>query len=434
VKSAAIVFPLALIASFASAAGLSSVEQKLPAAVERRLPEALAFLERVVNLNSGTMNFEGVRECGRLFAPEFERLGFTTRWVDGSAWNRAGHLIAERPGKKAKLHVLLIGHLDTVFEKDAPFQRWEMVDETHARGPGAIDMKGGNVVMLLALGALREAGELDRLNVTVVLSGDEESPGKPIELARKDLIAAGEAAYIALGIEDGDGDPRTAVVARRGNSEWRLRTAGVPSHSSQIFSQDIGSGAIFEAARILTAFEDSLAGEKFLSFNPGWVAGGTSIDADFEASRASAFGKSNVVAESTIVAGDLRTISPEQRERTKAAMERIVSRHRPHTEARIEFMDRYPPLAPTDGNRRLLAMFDQASGDLGQGPVTEVSPDQAGAADISFTAGLVDMALDGIGLMGTGGHTVRETADLATLGMQASRTAVMLSRLARGKR
>src|SRR5262245_271312 len=151
----------------ASAQGLSPAERRLAAAVERHAPEALDLLRRAVDVNSGTMNFEGVREVGRLFAPELERLGFTTRWVEGAAWGRAGHLVATRAGRGLRARVLLIGHLDTVFERDSPFQRFESLSDSTARGPGIIDMKGGDVVMLLALRALREAGALGGLAVTV---------------------------------------------------------------------------------------------------------------------------------------------------------------------------------------------------------------------------------------------------------------------------
>jgi glutamate carboxypeptidase len=284
--------------------------------------------------------------------------------------------------------------------------------------------------MLLALRALRDAGALERLQFTVVLTGDEEKAGTPLALARADLIAAATAADIAIGFEDGAGDPRTAVISRRSSSGWVLRTSGRPAHSSQIFRADIGSGAIYETARILTAFRDSLSGEPYLTFNPGVILGGTSARLDLQESRGTAFGKSNVIAESTLVTGDLRALSIEQRERAKATMRRIAGAHLPHTGADIQFEDSYPPLAPSEGNRRLLTIFDRASQDLGFGPVNAVDPARAGAADVSFTSGLVDMAMDGVGLMGDGGHTVNETADLGTLAIQAKRMAVTLSRLA----
>jgi glutamate carboxypeptidase len=410
---------------------LSTSERRMAAAIDRSIPAALMLLERTVNVNSGTMNFDGVREVGQIFRPELEALGFHTRWVDGADWGRAGHLVAERPGRGP--HVLLIGHLDTVFERDSPFQRYERLDDSTARGPGVCDMKGGNIVMLLALGALRDAGALDRLRISVVLSGDEENAGVPLALARRDLMAAAAAADIAIGFEDGAGDPRTAVVSRRSASSWVLRTSGKPSHSSQIFRADIGSGAIYEAARILSAFRDSLASEAYLTFNPGVIVGGTSTTLDLRESRGTAFGKSNVIAESTLVSGDLRALSIEQRERAKGVMQRIAAAHLPLAGADLQFSDSYPPLAPAEGNRRLLTMFDRASQDLGFGPVGAVDPARAGAADVSFTEGLVDMAIDGVGLMGDGGHTVKETARLNTLAIQAKRMAVTLARLASGR-
>ncbi len=415
-------------------AALSREESGLVRHIRASEPAALALLRRTVEQNSGTLNFAGVRAVGAMMTPEFERLGFRVRWSDGAAWGRAGHLVAERRGRPGAPRVLMIGHLDTVFETDSPFQHWEALGDTAARAPGVTDMKGGNVIMLLALGALREARMLDRLDVTVILTGDEEKSGTPLELARADLLAAAARADLALGFEDGDGDPRHAVVARRGSGSWTLRVRGTPYHSSQIHQPAVGEGAIFGAARLLRAFRDSLDHEPLLTFNPGAIVGGTEARFDTAQARGSAFGKNNVVAESTIVVGDLRALSLEQRSRAQAAMRRIAAAGAPGVTARIQFEDGYPPLAPSEGNHRLLALYDAASRDLGLGPVTATDPRNAGAADISFTAGRTPMALDALGLKGSGGHTVRETADLRTLATQAQRVAVMLHRLARSGR
>jgi glutamate carboxypeptidase len=409
--------------------GLDPLERRIAAGVDRGAPDALRLLERVVNVNSGTGNPDGVREVGRIFADQLQALGFHTRWADGAGWGRAGHLIAERGARGPK--VLLVGHLDTVFEPESPFQRFRRIDDSTASGPGVIDMKGGDVIMLLALRALREAGTLDRMRVSVVLTGDEERPGRPIDTARAELLRAAEGAAVAIGFEDGDGDPRHVIVARRGSSEWALRVRGTPSHSSQVFSGDVGIGAIYEAARILERFRDSLAIEPYLTFNPGLVLGGTSIRHEPAASSGTAFGKTNVVAESTLVTGDLRALTLEQRERAKLTMRRIVAEPSPHTWASIEFDDGYPPLAPSDGNRRLLALIDRASRDLGLGALEPVDPARAGAADVSFLEGRVPMVVDAMGLKGRGGHTVEETGLLGTLTLQARRVAVTLARLPR---
>jgi glutamate carboxypeptidase len=294
-----------------------------------------------------------------------------------------------------------------------------------------IDMKGGIVVLLLALQALASENGLEAFDLAVYLGGDEEHPGSPLEAARADLRALAAGRDVALGFEDGAGDPRTAVIARRGVSRWTLRVGGRAAHSSQVFSKEVGSGAVYEASRILAGFHEALSGEPLLTVNPGIILGGSAVDLDVDGNRGTAAGKTNIVAESTLVAGDLRAISREQRERAKAAMQRVVATHFPGTDADFSVTDEYPPLAPTGGNRALLALFDAVSRDRGYGPVNAVDPARAGAADISFTAGDIPAALDGIGLMGSGGHTVQETADLATLPMQATRVALLLYRLSR---
>jgi glutamate carboxypeptidase len=415
----------------AATPGLSSLERKLAAKVDRHVPESLQLLQRAVDLNSGTMNLAGVRQVSTLFASELDALGFQTRWVEGAAWDRAGHLIAERGSRGPR--VVLVGHLDTVFEPESPFQRFTRLDDSTAAGPGVTDMKGGDVAMLLALRALREQGELDRLRVAVVLMGDEERPGEPLEAARADLLRLATGAVAAIGFEDGDGHPSHVVISRRGSLAWTLRVRGTPSHSSQVFREDVGPGAIFEAARLLQVFRDSLQFEPYLTFNPGLVAGGTSVGYDPQSARATAYGKNNVVAESTLVTGDLRALSPEQEVRARGVMERAVAETSRGTWATISFSEGYPPLAPTEGNRRLLAMLDRASRDLGLGGLEPVDPARAGAADVSFLAGRVPMIVDALGLKGSGGHTVEERGRLTTLAWQAKRVAVTLSRIARDR-
>ena len=430
--------PLGVSAALAAALilGLPFVQASTPRPAEERdlvdfvdahTRDALALLERVVNINSGTQNFEGVREVGRVFTAELQSLGFTTRWVDGAAFKRAGHLVAEHRGSGPR--ILLIGHLDTVFEKDSPFQKFERLDERSARGPGVIDMKGGDVVMVSALKALHATGALAAMNLVVVMTGDEEDSGRPLSLAREALVSAAEGAQIAIGFENGPGDPKLGVTARRGTTGWRVTVTGAPAHSSQIFREDIGYGAVFEVARIINSFREQLAGQAHLTFNPGVLLGGTTAEFDPVQMRGTAFGKSNVIAEHAVVSGDLRALSAEQFRAAREAMEKVVAASLPHTRATITFDEGYPAMAPTEGNARLLAMYDQVSRDLGFGAVTAVSPDRAGAADVSFVAGKINTIIDGVGLMGKNDHTDEETADLATLPSQTKRMAVLLYRI-----
>ena len=405
----------------------ANAERAIVSYIDAHNAEALALLERVVNINSGTNNIAGVKAVGAIFRQEFDRLGFTTNWVEGAAWGRAGHLVAEHPGRGPKM--LLIGHLDTVFEPDSPFQKFQRIDEKTAKGPGIIDMKGGDVIILSALVALKAAGALDAMSVTVVMTGDEEEAGRPLTASRATLVAAARGADVAIGFEDGPADPKYAVTARRGTTAWELRVTGTAAHSSQVFRADIGPGAIYEAARILNAFREKLAGEEHLTFNPGVILGGTAVDFDAAQARGTAFGKSNVIAERAVATGDLRALSPEQVAHARKTMEDIVKAGMPHTQATLTFDEGYPPLAPSAGNTEMLALYDRLSRDLGFGAVTAVSPDRAGAADVSFISSQGKRILDGVGLMGHDDHSPSETADLSTLPSQTKRAAVFLYRL-----
>ena len=406
---------------------LSAIEQRVSAFADASRMDADALLERAVNINSGTMNFAGVQQVGALFEAEFKALGFRTTWVDGAAFKRSGHLIAERDGKGPR--ILLIGHLDTVFEADSPFQKFERVDADTARGPGIIDMKGGNVVIVYALKALAAAGALEGKAITVALTGDEEDPGEPLALAREALFDAGKRADIALGFENGNNNPANANISRRGFTGWTLRVKGTAAHSSQVFTEAVGAGAIYELSRILHGFYARLSTESLLSANPGMTLGGTTVDFDAPQSRGTAFGKTNVVAEHALVIGDLRALSSEQLASAKKTMTEVVGGHLRRTSAQLTFDDSYPPMAPTDGNRRLLGQLNSVSRDLGLGEITAVDPRNAGAADISFVAHDVDMAIDALGLKGKADHTVDETADLRLLPIQIKRAAVLIHRL-----
>jgi len=411
----------------------SAPERAIVAAVDAGNADALALLRTAVNINSGTHNFAGVRAVGDLFRKEFDALGFKTSWVDGTPFKRAGHLIADHPGSGPR--IILIGHLDTVFEKDSPFQRYEAIDASSAKGPGIIDMKGGDVIIVAALKALKKAGALDTMNVIVVMTGDEEDAGEPQAAARAALVSAAKGAQYALGFEDGPGDPKFAVTARRGTSSWKLEISAKTGHSSQIFRPEMGYGANYELARIVDGFRRKLAGEEHLTFNPSLILGGTTVDLDEVLARGAATGKTNVIAERAFALGDLRTLSKPQLEHARNVMKSVmVEAPLAHAEAALTFADGYPSLPPTEGNAKLLAEYDRASRDVGAGPVTAVSPDRAGAADVSFIAGEVPSIIDGIGLMGHDDHSPGETADLTTLPSQTKRAAILLHRLTAAKK
>ena len=408
---------------------LSRTERKIVEKVKSLDEASISFLEEVVNINSGSLNKKGVKEVGTVFNQAFKEIGFQTRWIDmPEEMNRAGHLFASIDGNRGK-KLLLIGHLDTVFEENSPFQSFERLNDSMAYGPGANDMKGGDVVVLFALKALADLNLLKDSSITVAFTGDEESTGKPLSISRKDLIDAGKAADIALGFENATGFDN-ATIARRGASGWQVEVQGKRAHSSGIFNERVGAGAIFEMSRILNAFYEEVRGEEYLTFNPGTLLGGTFVEYGKQTSSGEVFGKTNVVAQKAIVNGGLRFISEEQKENARAKMREIVSQNLPQTTAEIHFTDSYPAMGPTEGNEALLEQLSEVSQDLGFGPVSGYDPGRRGAADISFVANDVD-GLDGLGTMGNGAHTPQETVNLKTMNALIQRTAVLIYRLTR---
>ncbi|MEQ9377594.1 MAG: M20/M25/M40 family metallo-hydrolase [Imperialibacter sp.] len=425
-----IVFLMLLFVATSLQGQVSKTETRLTKYIDQHNNEALQLLEEIININSGTMNFDGVKAVADVLMPKFKALGMEVEWKDGSAWNRAGHLVAKTTAGKGK-KILLIGHLDTVFELESPFQKYKVLNDTTASGPGIADMKGGDIIILQALSALHDAGLLKDMSITVVMTGDEELSGDPLSLSKQELVEAAKWADIALGFENGDGNPGTANVARRSSSGWTLKVTGNAAHSSQVFKPEVGAGAIYETARILTGFYEALSTEEYLTFNPGMILGGTNVAYEESIDGGRATGKSNVVAKDAVVTGDIRTISPEQLQRTQKTMTEIVAKHLPKTNATISFDEGYPPFAPTEGNYELLKQLSKVSTDLGFMTVEPVNPSNAGAADISFTSPYIKMGLDGLGMGGKNDHTVNETGNLKTLPMQTKRAAILLYRLTR---
>jgi len=406
---------------------LTKLEKDIIKHVESNNDEAILLLEKVVNINSGTLNLAGVKKVGDIFSDEFESIGFKPNWIPmPNEIGRAGHLFCElTSGNVNGKKLLLIGHLDTVFEKESPFQEFIKINDSIVHAPGGNDMKGGNIIILYALKALQEEGLLKNTQIIVAFTGDEEGAGKPLSISRKDLIDAAKRSDIALGFETSTG-LNYATVARRGSSGWKLEVTGKRAHSSGIFNERVGAGAIFEISRILDAFYNEVRGEKYLTFNPGIILGGSQVS--LEKAKGTAFGKSNIVAETAIVQGGLRFISEDQKENARDKMRMIVANNLPHTSAKISFTDSYPAMSPTKGNTVLLNALNQVSLDLNQGKVEAYDPGKRGAADTSFVAEYVD-CLDGLGALGNGAHTLEETVNLNTFEALTKRTAILIYRL-----
>ena len=423
---------LILVSAPCSAAALSAPEKRIVAAAQAEREPAIAMLERLVNINSGTMNKAGVAEVGRIMMDELENLGFRVRWVPMDAVGRAGHVVAEHVGSGKGRRILLIGHLDTVFEKDSPFQRFERRGDT-AEGPGVNDMKDGLSIMVAALRALQRTGQLSGADVKVVLSGDEENAGRPITTSRADMIAAAARSDVALefeGLATQDGHDMGSI-SRRSSSTWTVRTTSRSGHSSGIFSEAVGDGAGYELARILDAFRRELR-EPNATYNVGLALVGSSADLSSDETTGTVAGKSNVIPAQGIARGDLRTLSNAQTDRISSRMREIVEAHLAGTDARLSFDESYPAMPPTAGNRALLAMLNDINVGLGLETMPELDPLRRGAGDISFVADKVD-GLIGFGAAGHGSHAPGETVDLRSFDRQITRTALLIERLSHAR-
>lgn len=429
-KSAAIALfcVMSVVAPGASAQqsnpSLTRVEQRIREYVRAHQAEQIDFLEKAVNISSGTFNLAGVRAVGKLFEPEFASLGFVPSWITlPDAVGRAGHLFAERKGTRGK-RLLLIGHLDTVFEGEG--ERFVRLD-TLAAGAGSSDMKGGDVVILYALKALQSVGALEGTRIVVALTGDEEDAGPLDKISRQPLIDVAKRSDVALAFEE---DAGKGTVARRGMSGWQLVVTGRQAHSSGIFSPGASYGAIYEAARILDAFRQRLSKEQYLTFNPAVIVGGTDVTYDSTKIAGTAAGKDNIIAPRVYTRGDLRFITQDQLLKAREAMRAIVAEHLPGTDATITFEDGNPAMPPTKGNLALLAIEDSVSRALGQGPVEALDPGKRGGGDISYVSEYLD-ALDGLGVKGMRSHTPDERVDLRSLGPATERAAILIYRLTR---
>ncbi|KGB52107.1 Peptidase M20 precursor [Sphingopyxis sp. LC81] len=430
--SALVAFQLALAP--AAEAKLSKAESGMAKTVAAEQDRSLALLEKLVNQNSGSLNLEGVEKVGAMMRAELEPLGFKVEWKPMRDTGRAGHLIATHSGKPDTKRLLLIAHLDTVFEPDSPFQKFTRKGDM-GEGPGAGDDKGGMVVIVAALRAMQAAGTLKDANIEIHMTGDEEDSGSPIEKARADLIAAGKRSDVALDFEGlvRDGGADMGSVARRSSDSWTVTATGKSAHSSGIFSAAAGDGAIYELTRIVHRFRTELP-EPNLTFNVGLIAGGQQADLDAGGIRATVTGKTNIIAPIAVARGDLRALSPEQIARVKTKMTAIVAEHAPGTDAKITFdPGGYPSMAPTDGNRALLTKLNGVNRDLGLAEMAPLDPLKRGAGDISFVAADID-GLAGLGPYSTGDHAPGEAVDIPSIARQATRAAILMSRLSAEKR
>ena len=221
-------------------------------------------------------------------------------------------------------------------------------------------------------------------------------------------------------------------IARRSSDSWTLIVTGQTGHSSGI--DRIPNMARSTNCRGSSTPSAASCGEDKLTYNVGMIGGGATTEMDADRIRLTATGKTNIIAATAVARGDLRAISQNQIDRTKAKMQAIVAKSLPGTNAQISFdTGGYPPMAPTEGNRALLAPLNRVNADMGLEQMGELDPMDRGAGDISFVANDTD-GLVGLGPAGAGSHAPGEFVDIPSIARQAKRAAILMSRLAKERR
>jgi len=398
---------------------LSNTELQVLEWIENQETNMVSLLRTITNTNSGSFNKQGMDQLASIFAGELSSLGFSTNKLPGGIiempscpnsnliFDVADHLLATRAGSGARL--LLMGHMDTVFPSDSPFQEFSL-DNGLIRGPGVFDMKGGLVVMLYALKALEEFGLLDEKTVSVLLNSDEEVGS----LSSRQYIEQ-QARQHDYGLVFEGSVNNNQIRQRKGLGQARFVVHGRASHAGAAH-QD-GRSAIRELAYKIIDMEEMTNYETGLTVNVGLVSGGEAR---------------NMVAPCAEAYVDLRYPLPQQGIAARQQFEDIAANHHSvpadSTDVSTEIWVNLhrPPKIPTPASDQLLYRTVAIGALLGE----QISvADSGGGTDGSLSQAAGLPTLDSLGLIGSGGHSQREQVDLNSFVQTTKRAAILIHRL-----
>lgn len=384
-------------------------------AAREQLGGWLTLLAELVETNTHADNDDGIARCHALLQPRIEGLGLIVERVSSEGVSPRDparaitrrHLLAHTPEKAGRPTVLFMGHLDTVFPVDDPFQRLERLGDEW-RGPGVSDMKGGIVTALLTLRLLRDAGRLDDVNWRLILASDEEQ-GSPTALPVLERAARG--VDVALCFEAAR--PCGGIVkARKGYGSARIRVRGKTGHAG--IAHDTAVNAFSALAAVVVKVEALEARYPGLSVSPGGAVDVRPAQVTSIPDRADCEVEWRFVkpADGDSVTSDLREIARSVATATRA-------------EVQIDGGVECAPMAPTEASERLVAHYVQAARDLGM-DIEGVST--GGVGDINFVAKLGAVCLDGVGPEGGGFHTGKEFVLTDSIARRASMNVSALAR------
>ncbi|MEE8557014.1 MAG: M20 family metallopeptidase [Myxococcota bacterium] len=397
-------------------AELDSSEEELRAAIFARADPMRETLRSWVGINTGSWNGVGLERFARMLGDELRELGFQVvvnpgvpLELPGREGATTGPMVVAQTAGPAHPRFLLIGHIDTVFEPDSSFQTFGLDpdDPEKARGPGTVDMKGGLVILLETLRALRSRGDLSRAAFTVLLNSDEEIGSLGSRAVIEEQARTADYGFVFESARSSG----AMVRSRRGLGQFHLSVRGVAAHAGS--AHEKGRSAVLELAGKIVRIEALTDYEGGVTVNVGTLEGGT---------------KRNIVPAQASAWIDVRYDRLELGSELRSRIEEIArTRIVEGTTTRVWGRLHRPPKVETDGTRRLLSLHAEVAEDLG----LELPPPvhAGGGTDGSLTAAQGLATLDSMGPVGGGAHTEREFVLLPSLAERAALAAVLLHRL-----
>ena len=375
--------------------------QEILAHVQHDTPLILRFLERMVNMDSPSLEKPLVDEFVRFVGAQFAAIGGVVEYVGTERFG--DHLIVRFDENPSTGSILLLGHTDTVFPPGEAEKRPYRVHQGVAMGPGVFDMKAGVAVMWAALRALRALGRLHR-PVTVLLTSDEEV-GSP---ASRDLIQAEALKAAAVLVLEPSLPGGGIKTARKGVGRFTVKAIGRAAHAG--IDPEKGVNAIEEISAQVLQLQRLSDPDRGTTVTVGVIRGGT---------------KSNVVPAEAAVEVDVRIRTSEEAER----IARLIRDLQPTVAgARLEIRGgiNRPPMERTADTLRLFAVAQTVAKELGS---DLVEGSTGGASDGNLTAALGVPTLDGLGPIGSGAHALTESVEVDSLAARASLVAGLIERL-----
>lgn len=390
--------------------------------IAAQVPAQRDELLRLSNINSGSYNAAGVNRVAERVEQLFAPLGATAQRIELPAHrvtsdrgdavaHPVGRALRLRQRPDAPLHVFLAGHLDTVFDADHPFQAARVVDDDTLNGPGVADLKGGLLVMRLALSALERSPWKSRIGWEVLFNPDEEIGSE----GSAPLFNEG-AARNAFGLVFEPSFPDGNLAgARKGNGNFDVIVRGRAAHAGR--EPHLGRNAIRAAADCVAAIDQLNGRREGVTLNVGYVHGG---------------GATNIVPDLCVVKFNVRTAVPADERWVRTELERILAAAGQREGFQLELRGTFTrtPKVMTPAIERLAGLIADCGRRLDL--ALEFKP-TGGCCDGNNLAAAGLPNIDNLGVVGGEIHSAREFMRVSSIGERAQLSALLLLRLASGE-